>query len=106
MEARKLKCSDVHLDNGYVDILQSKAHRNRRLFLSNELIEYLTKYNKAISKCLPNREYFFAGGYGGMCSSTATSANFRNIWVAAGLKRDGKVKPRAYVFRHHFTVQT
>ena len=30
------------------------------------------------------------------------SANFRNIWVAAGLKRDGKVKSRAYSFRHHF----
>ena len=23
-------------------------------------------------------------------------------WVSAGLKRDGKVKPRAYDFRHHF----
>lgn len=101
-EARKLKCSDVHLDKGYVDILQSKAHRDRRLFLSNELMVYLTKYNKAIGKCLPNREYFFPGGYGGMCSSTAISANFRNIWMAAGLKRDGKVKPRAYDFRHHF----
>lgn len=42
-EARKLKCSDVHLDKGFVDIIQSKAHRDRRLFLSDELIEYLIK---------------------------------------------------------------
>lgn len=101
-EARKLKCKDVHLDKGYVDILQSKAHRDRRLFLSDELIMYLFKYDKAIKKCFSDREYFFPGGYGGICSSTAVSANFRNIWLAAGLKRDGKVKPRSYDFRHHF----
>lgn len=101
-EARKLKCEDVILDKGYVDIFQSKAHRDRRLFLSDELIEYLIKYDNAIGKCFPDREYFFPGGCGGICSSTAVSANFRNIWLASGLKRDGKVKPRAYDFRHHF----
>ncbi|MCR5640164.1 MAG: integrase, partial [Lachnospiraceae bacterium] len=37
-----------------------------------------------------------------ICSSTALLANFRDIWLAAGLKRDGKVNPRAYDFRHHF----
>jgi integrase len=101
-EARNLKCNNIHLDKGYVDILQSKTHRERRLFLSDELIEYLIKYNLAIDKCFPSREYFFPGGHGGICSSTAVSANFRNIWLAAGLKRDGTVKPRAYDFRHHF----
>lgn len=101
-EVRNLKCKDVHLDKGYVDILQSKAQRDRRLFLSDELIEYLRSYNEAISKCFLDREYFFPGGYSGICSSTAISANFRNIWLSAGLKRDGKIKPRAYDFRHHF----
>ena len=101
-EARKLKCEDVNLKEGYVDILQSKAHRDRRLYLSDELKKYLVKYDAAINKCFPEREYFFPGGHGGICSSTAVSANFRNIWIAAGLKRDGKVKPRAYDFRHHF----
>lgn len=101
-EARKLKCENVHLDKGYVDILHSKAHRDRRLFLSYELAEYLIKYDDAVSKCFPEREYFFPGGHGGTCSTTALSSNFRNIWIAAGLKRDGKVKPRAYDFRHHF----
>ena len=101
-EARKLKCEDVHLDKGYVDILWAKAHRDRRLFLSDELTQYLKDYESAIQKIFPGREYFFPGGGGGICSSTALSANFRNIWLAAGLKRDGKVKPRAYDFRHHF----
>lgn len=101
-EARKLKCCDVHLDDGFVDILNTKSHRDRRLYLSEELITYLRKYDGAISKSFPQREYFFPGGHGGICSSSALSSNFRNIWLSAGLKRDGNVKPRAYDFRHHF----
>lgn len=101
-EARKLKCDDMHLKDGYADILGTKSHRNRRLYLSEELIDYLERYNQAISACFPQREYFFPGSHGGICSTTAVSSNFRNIWVSAGLRRDGKVKPRAYDFRHHF----
>lgn len=101
-EVRNLKCENVHLNKGYVDILQSKAHRDRRLYLSDELILYLKHYNNAIETCFSNRDYFFPGGNGGICSSTAVSSNFRNIWISAGLKRDGKVKSRAYDFRHHF----
>ena len=101
-EARKLKCHDVHLDDGYIDILDTKSHRDRRLYISAELADYLRKYEVAISRCFPEREYFFPGGHGGICSSSAVSANFRNIWISAGLKRDGRIKPRAYDFRHHF----
>lgn len=101
-EARQLRCNDAQLDRGYVDILWAKTHRDRRLFLSGDLIQYLIDYDSAIQKIFPDREYFFPGGHGGICSSTALSVNFRSIWISAGLKRDGKVKPRAYDFRHHF----
>lgn len=57
-EARNLKSENVHLDKGYVDILQSKAHKDRRLFISDELVAYFKKYNAVIDKCFPNREYF------------------------------------------------
>ena len=102
IEARSLKCTEVHLEEGYVDILGGKALRDRRLYLSNELTKYLKEYDDKIRKVFIDREYFFPGGYGGMYSSSAISSNFRNIWMSAGMKRDGKVKPRAYDFRHHF----
>ena len=102
IEARQLRCQDVHLDKSYVDILWAKAHRDRRLFISEELTRYLIDYEAAIRKVFPEREYFFPSVHGGICSSTALSVNFKNIWLSAGLKRDGKVKPRAYDFRHHF----
>lgn len=101
-EARNLKCKNVHLNKGYIDILHSKGHRDRRLYLSDELILYLKHYNNAIETCFPDREYFFPGGNGGICSTTAVSSNFKKIWIAAGLKRDAKVKSRAFDFRHHF----
>jgi integrase len=101
-EARNLKCKEVNLDEGYVDILQSKANRDRRLFLSDELANYLKEYEAKINICFPEREYFFPSPTGRIYSSTSISSNFRNIWLAAGLKRDGMVKPRAYDFRHHF----
>lgn len=101
-EARRLKCGDVHLEDGYLDILQSKAHRDRRLYISDELAAYLKGYDATMSEYLPGREYFFSGSRGGMIGSCTVSANFRKIWLSAGLRRDGKVKPRAYDFRHHF----
>ena len=58
----------MHLDEGFVDILQSKAHRDRRLYLSDELINYFKEYDNAIKRCFPEREYFFPGGAGGICS--------------------------------------
>lgn len=58
-EARRLKCADVHLKEGFVDIFQAMAHRDRRLFLSDEFIEHLKKYDKAVSKCFPNGNTFF-----------------------------------------------
>ncbi len=101
-EARHLRCENVHLNDGYLDILQSKGHRDRRLFLSDELISYLIDYDSAIRDCFPEREYFFPGPSGNIISASSVPFNFRKIWLAAGLKRDGEIKPRPYDFRHHF----
>ena len=87
---------------GYVDIINTKSSRDRRLYLSEELTSYLARYDKAVSVRFPKREYFFPSAKGGICSSDSISFNFKKIWISAGLKRDGKVKPRAYDFRHHF----
>lgn len=82
--------------------IQSKGHRDRRLFLSDELISYLIEYDCAIRNCFPKREYFFPGPSGNIISASSIPFNFRKIWLAAGLKRDGEIKPRPYDFRHHF----
>jgi len=66
------------------------------------LISYLIEYDCAIRNCFPKREYFFPGPSGNIISASSIPFNFRKIWLAAGLKRDGEIKPRPYDFRHHF----
>ncbi len=102
IEARVLKCSDVHLEDGYIDLMHSKGHRDRRLYLSDELIDYLAGYERGINSVKMNRQYFFPGGCNELCSPTAITSTFARIWIAAGLPHDGKLKPRPYGFRHHF----
>ncbi|MHC1692487.1 MAG: tyrosine-type recombinase/integrase [Sphaerochaetaceae bacterium] len=102
IEARMLKCSDMHLEERYIDIMHAKGYRDRRLYLSDELVDYLAGFEREISLVKPNRQFFFPGGCGDLCSSTAIPTTFAKIWIAAGLPHDGKVIPRPYDFRHHF----
>lgn len=100
-EARCLKFSDVHLDELYIDIIQSKGPKSRRLFISHELAEYLKEYDQKISIMFPDRKYFFPhddGCYG----SSAVSSNFRRFWKLAFPEFERNNRPRAYDFRHHF----
>lgn len=83
-EARHLRCENVHLSDGYLDILQSKGHRDRRLFLSDELISYLIEYDCAIRNCFPKREYFFPGPSGNIISASSIPFNFRKISLVVG----------------------
>ena len=101
-EARVLKVHDVYLNEGYIDIKQSKAFRDRRLYLSSDLITLLKRYDTEIYRYFPNREYFFPSTTGDCYNTGAVSTNFNIFWDAAGLKKDNPVRPRAYDFRHHF----
>lgn len=101
-EARKLKCSEVHFKEKYIDVILSKRHKDRRLFLSEEITNYLHDYDKHMAEYFPNREYFFPNSMGNICHPSVISINFRKIWVAANLDYSGKIKPRAYDFRHYF----
>lgn len=100
-EARTLRFEDVHLDQLYLDILQSKGPRSRRIFISSELAEYLKSYNNSIEILFPERIYFFPSKDGCYGSSTISS-NFRQFWKKAYPDFVMTTRPRAYDFRHHF----
>ena len=100
-EARMLECRDVHLGELYIDVMQSKGPKSRRIFISRELSDYLSGYEESISLLFPGREYFFPSS-AGFYSSTAVSANFRRFWEKAFPDFVITTRPRAYDFRHHF----
>jgi integrase len=106
IEARLLKCSDVHLESGYIDIMNAKGHRDRRLYLSEELADYLAGYEREISLVKPNRRYFFPGGCSELCSSTAIPATFARIWIAAGLPCTELYNSSGFLFRREFVHYT
>lgn len=101
-EARKLKCSDVSIQNKYIDIHLSKGQKSRRLYITDELSEYLQHYEYKIGMMFPNREYFFPyrDSYYG---AGAISNTFNTVWHSAFPEfiRSNN-RPRAYDFRHHF----
>ena len=100
-EARMLECRDVHLGELYIDVMQSKGPKSRRIFISQELSDYLSGYEENINLLFPGREYFFPSS-AGFYSSTAVSANFRRFWKKAFPDFVITTRPRAYDFRHHF----
>lgn len=102
-ETRTLLRENVHLDLGYIDIIQSKGPKSRRLFISDELIQYLNKYDQEVDLILYKRKFFFPIKGDKPYSASAFSDNFLNIWYKAfPEKKDDGVSVRAYDFRHHF----
>ena len=102
-EARTLECSNVHIEELYIDVIQSKGPKSRRIFISEELSDYLAEYDKKISMLFPRRRYFFPYRQGDRCYGTgAVSSNFRRFWKKAYPDFEMTTRPRAYDFRHHF----
>lgn len=102
-EARTLARENVHLEEGCLDILQSKGPKSRRVHISEELAEYLAIYDRQISRLFPNREAFFPNRKDQPYSASWLEQNFLRFWHAAfPEKKDSGASTRAYDFRHHF----
>ena len=61
-EARKLKCCDVHLDDGLLIYSIPNLTGTADFIFQRNSSLISGKYDDAISKCFPKREYFFPGG--------------------------------------------
>jgi integrase len=101
-EARMLKRYDVWLKERYIDIIQSKGPKSRRIFISSELCEELSLYDAKIQCLFPDRIYFFPNRYDQPYTCNAVVSNFNRIWYEAFPSFNATPKPRAYDFRHHF----
>ena len=97
-----LLCINVHTDERYIDVIQSKGPKSRRIFISHELADFLADYDERIGIIFPNREYYFPSNTGKFYSSKFISNNFRRFWMEAFPDFELTTRPRAYDFRHHF----
>lgn len=102
-EARLLRCENVSTAGRYIDILQSKGSKSRRLYISEELSDYLGIYERRIAALYPSREYFFPGYHNHPYVGEGFVAdNFRRAWEKAFPSFPKEAYPRPYDLRHHF----
>jgi len=103
-EVRRLTATDVHLDDGVIEVLASKGHRDRRLPLTGELVDLLTGCDAHTRDVFTgDRASFFVTTTRKPVTPAAVGMIFNRIWDQAGLRREREGKrPRPYDFRHHF----
>lgn len=104
IEARKLRVEDVNLNLGYFTILESKNHKSRKIYPSDDLIVLLKKYDKKVEELMPNRCYFFPNSQDEIYTKKWMEKTFKVQWKKAGLLEKVGKAPRIYDLRHTFAT--
>lgn len=99
-EAIKLVDKDVDLENGILQINESKAHKSRYLPLHTTTTQALKKYVMLRDNEIKNRSNlsFFINDKGNSISIGKIEVDYKLLRETAGLKNN----PRLYDFRHTF----
>ncbi len=98
-EGRWLKCRNVDLKNGVVEIERSKGADQHRVVLHESMLSILKKYNEAMSKLMPGREYFFPDRNDNAHTPAWEGYHFRNVWYSLNTEA-----ACAYDLRSHYAV--
>jgi len=98
-EARWLKCQNIDLQTGVLEIEKSKGGDQHRVVLHETMLAILIKYDKAMSKLLPDRENFFPDKNGNAHLPTWESYHFGKIW-----QKSNTGTARAYDLRSQYAV--
>ena len=86
-EARWLKRTDVDFKTGVVNIEKSKGADQHRVVLHDSTLQILIKYDSAMDKVIPNRNYFFPDRNDDVRRAAWGSYFFRIIWSKTSRKR-------------------
>lgn len=100
VEARLLRCGDVDLKNGVININQSNGLDQHRIALHRTMWDLLIRYDEAMSALMPGRNCFFPNEYDEPYTRMWESYNFVRMWR---LVSNGHA--RCYDFRSHYAVR-
>lgn len=98
-EARLLSRANVDLGKGILDIQYSKGHDQHYIILHDSMLEIMRRYDAAVEKLVPGREYFFPSTRNSHFSRGWVTKNFNLLWRKANTSH-----ATAYEFRHHYAV--
>lgn len=99
-EARLLRKNDVDLVHGVVNIEYSKGHAQHFIVMHDSMLQLMRKYDAAISKMYPSREYFFPARKGKFHTRHWVSVNFKRLW-----RKSNTSNAVAYEFRHNYAIE-
>lgn len=104
-EVRLLKVNNFDFEHNTIYIENSKWCKDRRLAVTNNIMELCKKYNVIANTIIPNREYFFTSPNGKAYSHGWLTAKFHYCWNLSGNSTDkGCCVP--YDLRHNFATRT
>ena len=106
-EARKLKWSDADLEAGTLKIMQSKGHKDRLIYMSDDLAVLMKEYKTILNDhhgCVS--EWVFPAREPGNCLCSVTiNAAFRRAWNATPYAEGCDKTPTVHCLRHSFVVK-
>lgn len=106
-EAVALKVKDVHLDDRYLIIRQSKNGKDRMIPFSGSLADVLRQYRNSLHLIQDSESYFFVKRNGYQCRSKTIYEWFRKVLREAGIPHGGKGQgPRLHDLRHVFSIHS
>jgi integrase len=103
-EACNLKRSDVNLNGGAIKIIGSKGFKDRVVYLAPDLLKLCGKYDAAMEKLLPSREYFFPSHHHKHFNNTSICKQFNDILAKTSFYGKTSKKPTCHGLRHTFAV--
>jgi len=104
-EARMLQVSDVDFKSGLVFIRESKGHKDRIIYLSDDILHLCIVYEERIQFHYPNRIAFFPNQKGSFYDLSTVGYWFHLFWDHLNVAKSytGNT-PRVHDFRHTFAV--
>lgn len=99
-EARELKRSEVDLDHGVLNIVQTKGHDQHYTAIHDSMIGILKEYDQRMEKLIPGRAYFFPNGKDGFRKDKWLRNQFSKIWKTA----NPDTYAISYDFRHNYAT--
>lgn len=104
-EVCRLKPNDVDLSTGKITILNSKGHKDRIIYMHQDLLNICKTYDTFVRRTLPQRDWFFPAKDP---SKTISNANmtrrFHYFWAMTPYGNNSAHAPTVHSLRHTFVV--
>jgi len=98
-EARLLKRDDVNLDNGIINIRDSKGHDQHYIVMHDSMVQLMRRYDTAADNLISDRTYFFPSLHDKPHPRNWVIWNFNTLW-----NRVSNAKATAYGLRHNYAT--